>query len=270
MYLKNDQTTMFLTKDKLLEGIPILFLHGFTGSSKSWNHIRKDINCSSLAIDIPGHGKSIFNDINEEYDYRDFRTELYLILQTLNLKKIHLCGYSMGGRIAISFAQKYPEMIESLILESSSLGIVNAEEKGNQLTKDSEISDNIHNSLDSFINDWSILDLFKDQKSRNEDNYLLQQEIRLSHNKEQLAKSLISFSKGSMPAFQESFNLFDFPIFLINGHDDTKYIKLNRDMMKINKSCKQFIIDKASHNTHLENPEMFTDILSNSILINFT
>jgi len=270
MYLKNNQTNIFLTKDKVLNGIPVLFLHGFTGSSQSWKHIRKDMSCSSFAIDIPGHGKSTFNNINKEYNYKDFRAELYLILQTLNLKKIHLCGYSMGGRIAISFAQKYPELIESLILESSSLGIVNAEDKDNQLSVDCKISEKINNSLESFIDEWSLMDLFKHQKYRSEENYQSQKLIRLSHKKEQLAKSLLSFSKGSMPAFQESFNLFDFPIYLINGHDDTKYIKLNRDMMKINKSCKQFIIDKASHNTHLENSDMFTDILNNSILTKYS
>ena len=176
----------------------------------------------------------------------------------------------MGGRIAISFAQKYPELIESLILESSSLGIVNAEDKDNQLSVDCKISEKINNSLESFIDEWSLMDLFKHQKYRSEENYQSQKLIRLSHKKEQLAKSLLSFSKGSMPAFQESFNLFDFPIYLINGHDDTKYIKLNRDMMKINKSCKQFIIDKASHNTHLENSDMFTDILNNSILTKYS
>ena len=116
MYIKNNKTKIFLSKDRVLDDTPILFLHGFTGSSEIWKEIRKEINYPTIAIDIPGHGKSTFLNPNDEYDYKDFRAELYLCLSKLNLKKIHLFGYSMGGRLAISFAQRYPELIETLIL----------------------------------------------------------------------------------------------------------------------------------------------------------
>ena len=35
----------------------------------------------------------------------------------MNIKKIHICGYSLGGRLALCFAAKYPELIESLLDE---------------------------------------------------------------------------------------------------------------------------------------------------------
>ena len=70
-----------------------------------------------------------------------------------------------------------------------------------------------------------------------------------------------------MPDFIEPFSLFDFPVYLINGHDDSKYIKISRDMMKINKKSKQFIVKDASHNVHLEAPESFIDVINNRILI---
>ena len=252
MIIKNNKSTIYFKKSKDLSKTPILFLHGFSGSSDSWTNVRKNIGFPSIAIDIPGHGKSYFNNKDESYDYKDFRSELYLILQQIN---------SMGGRLAISFAQKYPELIESLILESSSLGIVNQEEKELYLDKDKEKAFDIISSLQSFINKWQILDIFKYQKERNEEEYLRQNSIRLSHKPDQLSKSLISFSKGNMPAYHDAFCLFEFPIYLINGHEDTKYIKFNRDMMKINKGSKQFIINNASHNTHLENQEMFIEVV---------
>ena len=63
----------------------IVFLHGFLGSSKSWKNIRKNINYPSLAIDIPGHGKSSFNDLNSSYYFKDFSNELYLALSELDI-----------------------------------------------------------------------------------------------------------------------------------------------------------------------------------------
>ena len=34
MYLKGNKSTIFLTKDREIEAIPVLFFHGFTGNSK--------------------------------------------------------------------------------------------------------------------------------------------------------------------------------------------------------------------------------------------
>ena len=269
MNIKNDKSTIFLTKDKELNNCPILFIHGFTGSSRAWKETRLGLDYPSIAIDVPGHGKSIFNNLNKNYDYKDFRSELYLCLKELNIDKIHLCGYSMGGRLAISFAQKYPKLVKTLILESSSLGISNAEEKNKRLDEDIELSTSINKSLNSFNLKWKKNKLFEKQESRNKKAFKEQNIIRKSHNNKQLAKSLLSFSKGVMPAFEESFALFNFPVFLINGHDDTKYIKLNRDMMKIHKKARQFIINESSHNIHLENNEYFIDTLY-SILGEYT
>ena len=116
MNIKNDKSTIFLTKDKELNKCPILFIHGFTGSTKSWKETRFALKYPSLAIDVPGHGKSIFNNLHKNYDYKDFRSELYLCLKKINIDKIHLCGYSMGGRLAIVFGAMYPDKINTLIL----------------------------------------------------------------------------------------------------------------------------------------------------------
>ena len=56
------------------------------------------------------------------------------------VKKLHLCGYSLGGRLAISFAAKYPDMIQSLLLESTSLGIADRVEREERYQKDLNIS----------------------------------------------------------------------------------------------------------------------------------
>ena len=263
MYIKNDKTTIFVSKDKDINDIPILFLHGFTGSSKSWDETRSNLNYPSIAIDLPGHGRSSFNTLDVEYNYKDFRTELFLSLKKLGIEQIHLCGYSMGGRIAISFAQKFPQLIKTLILESTTLGITRNDEKIKKLEDDVELSNSIISSIDSFIEEWSVNPLFVSQKERNINGFNKQKKIRLNHNPIQLAKSLTSFSKGTMPAFEEAFGLFDFPVFLINGSDDTKYIKLARDMMKINKKAKQFIVDDSSHNVNIENNEYFIYTLNN-------
>ena len=55
---------------------------------------------------------------------------------------------------------------------------------------------------------------------------------------------------------------FNFPISIINGKDDINYIKEGRIMLKLNNNSKQYIINNASHNVHLENEGMYLDVFS--------
>ena len=262
MYLKGNKSTIFLTKDREIEAIPVLFIHGFTGNSKSWNPIRKELNINSISIDIPGHGKSSFNNLKDDYFFKDFSNELYLTLSKAKISKLHLCGYSLGGRLSTTFAAKYPEMISSLTIESSSLGIEDRVEREERYLKDINIANSILENHLEFNRNWEENKLFEKQIERNEEDFNDQREIRSSHNKEQLSKALKTFSVGNMPFMLNNFKKFDFPIHIINGKDDTKYIKEGRVMLNINNNAKQYIVNNASHNVHLENKEMYLDILN--------
>ena len=262
MYIKHSKSTLFISKSKILNEIPILFLHGFTGSTKSWLSIRSKISSPSISIDIPGHGKSTFNNLNESYFFKDFSNELYISLLQMKIKKINLCGYSLGGRLAITFAAKYPDMINSLLIESTSLGIEDRIDREIRYKKDLNISESIEENLTEFTKNWSFNKLFEKQELRNKEGTLDQKTVRKSHNKEQLARSLKTFSIGNMPFLRNQFQKFTFPIIIVNGKDDIEYIKEGRDMLKLNKNAMQYIINNASHNVHLESEESFLDILS--------
>ena len=64
-----------------------------------------------------------------------------------------------------------------------------------------------------------------------------------------------------MNAYQNEFSKFNFPISIINGEEDIKYLKIGVEIGKLNKQVMQYVISKASHNTHLENPQEFVDVL---------
>ena len=49
----------------------LIFIHGFTGSSHSWDEIRQNINQPSIAIDIPGHGKNCILDSENKYSFNE-------------------------------------------------------------------------------------------------------------------------------------------------------------------------------------------------------
>ncbi len=265
MYIKTSKSKIFIKKNNVSEDIPYLFLHGFAGCYKSWDSVIEKFNKHSYAIDIPGHNKSKFKNIDEDYTIDDWCCELYIILNELNLKKINLCGYSMGGRLAIAFADKFKDKINSLIIESSSIGINESELRSERYYHDKELAVDLKNNLESFINVWEKNPMFINQMKRNKSGWIKQRENRLLNDSKQLAKALEIFSPSNMRYYDKAFQEFDFPIYVINGSEDDKYIKIGREMIRLNKNAKQYIIDNSGHNTHLENLDMFIDVLNNNI-----
>ncbi len=106
---------------------PILFLHGRAFEAKTWQDLgtlellaQKD--CFSVAIDLPGWGKS------PEADFIAGNV-IESIMTTCNMEKPIIVGPSMGGRIAIEFAIKNPQLVGGLVL----IGTVGVQENLSQL-----------------------------------------------------------------------------------------------------------------------------------------
>lgn len=97
------------------DGPPLIILHGLYGSSDNWVSIAKKIADSYTVYlpDLRNHGHSSHSDV---HDYNSMREDLYELVKELKLKKIFLAGHSMGGKVAISFALKWPEMINGLLI----------------------------------------------------------------------------------------------------------------------------------------------------------
>ena len=263
MYIKNSKTTLFAKCNKSISDNPLLFIHGFTTDNSAWNRVTPFIERNCIAVDIPGHGKSTFNEGLSGYNYKDWSIDLFLLLNQLGVKKIDICGYSMGGRLAVAFAAEYPNMVKSLILESTRLGIENKSKKRNRIKSDNKIASEILDDYISFIDIWQGKELFKNQKSRNLEGWGEQREARLSQNPEQLALSIKCLGLGKMPTFIDEFIQFDFPIYLINGQEDQQYLKIGKKIRYMNRNVFEYIIDNAGHNTHIDNPQMFVDTINN-------
>ena len=95
---------------KFGEGPPLVILHGLYGSSDNWVSIAKKIG-DSFTVYLPdqrNHGQSPHSDT---HDYNSMRDDLFEMVSELRIKKFFLAGHSMGGKTAIAFAAKWPEMI---------------------------------------------------------------------------------------------------------------------------------------------------------------
>ena len=96
-------------------GPSLIILHGLYGASDNWATIAKNLS-ERFTVYVPdqrNHGNSPHSDI---HDYDSMRDDLYELAGDLKLKKFFLAGHSMGGKTAIAFAVKWPEMINGLLI----------------------------------------------------------------------------------------------------------------------------------------------------------
>ena len=103
---------LFNKKD---QEVPIVFIHGVGLTNEIWWPQLEFFNYHSyIAYDILGHGKSSLEDGKISFD--DFSNQLIELLNHLNIKKIHLVGFSIGSLIARNFATKYNDRLHTLTL----------------------------------------------------------------------------------------------------------------------------------------------------------
>jgi pimeloyl-ACP methyl ester carboxylesterase len=100
---------------KIGEGPPLIILHGLFGSSDNWLTIAKKIS-TSFTVYLPDQRNHGLSPHDEIHNYDSMSNDLYDLVTELDLKKFFLAGHSMGGKTAMKFAMKWPEMIQGLMI----------------------------------------------------------------------------------------------------------------------------------------------------------
>jgi len=97
------------------EGKPIFILHGLFGMSDNWATIGKQLAEKYRVImpDLRNHGNSFHHD---DWDYDHMAKDILQLANHLNLGEFILIGHSMGGKVAMKFAQEHPDLLEKFIV----------------------------------------------------------------------------------------------------------------------------------------------------------
>jgi len=241
----------------------VICLHGFAENLSTWEFIRLD-HCQMVLIDLVGHGNSEKPDSIEPYSLPVILRQLHRLIQHLGHHKYALLGYSMGGRLALAYALAYSQEVTRLVLESSSYGECDALNKAKRREHDIWLAKAIQeNGIAWFNRYWSGLDLFASQ------NHLPQvvrdkiSERRLLNTPHALANTLLGIGQGLFPCFKDQITYLSMPVLYISGEYDDKYGKMGREFEQLNPGIRREIIRGVGHNTHIENPRMFNNVVNN-------
>src|SRR5690242_6071575 len=99
-------------------GTPLVLIHDYGVSGRIWQMTLPYLaqHHQVYVVDLPGHGYSTY--VNP-WRLREIAPLLATWLRQLHLPPVALLGQSMGGSIAIHLAAYAPELVERLILVSS-------------------------------------------------------------------------------------------------------------------------------------------------------
>lgn len=101
-------------RQDLSEQPPVLLVHGAGGSHLDWPaELRRLKGWHTLAVDLPGHGRSTGPG---RANVADYAATIVALLDALALDRVIVCGHSMGGAIAQTLAFDYPDRVAGLIL----------------------------------------------------------------------------------------------------------------------------------------------------------
>jgi len=218
-----------------------------------------DIGFTIHLIDQRNHGRSFHS---EKFDYELMCEDLFNYIEYYNVINPILIGHLMGGKTAMRFSLKYPELIQKLIVLDTS---PREYPVLHQAIIDSlkEIDLSIYNTRNSV--DDKLKESIKQKDLR---NFLMKNIYRTNDGKLSFRFNLRSLSKniGNIGKKIESDNQFNADVIFIKG-ENSEYIN-ESDKESINilfPNSKFYIIPNAGHWLHVDNPNDFLSVLLSTI-----
>jgi 2-succinyl-6-hydroxy-2,4-cyclohexadiene-1-carboxylate synthase len=245
------------------KGEPLLLLHGFTGSSSTWDYFRSmlDSDFRVIAVDLPGHGQSSIPGDPKRYSLDRLSSDLAKVLDDLQIDRAAVFGYSMGGRAALRFALNEPTHLSFLILESTTPGIDEAS-RPQRAAADGLLADMIErDGVAAFVAKWERLPLWNTQARMPDAGRRTLHNQRLANDARGLANSLRGAGSATDPAVTERLNEIQTPTLILTGELDTKYIEIGRILESGIPNAEMQIIPDAGHAIHLEQPDAVIDAI---------
>jgi pimeloyl-ACP methyl ester carboxylesterase len=114
------------------KGTAVLLLHGFLENKGMWSAFVPELakKYRVITVDLLGHGET--ECLGYVHAMEDQADMLYALLLFLKIRKSVLIGHSMGGYIALAFAELYPDHIKGLFLLNSTARADSDERKLNR------------------------------------------------------------------------------------------------------------------------------------------
>jgi pimeloyl-ACP methyl ester carboxylesterase len=100
-------------------GEPLFLIHGYQTDSRIWKYLIPLLSKKFTLVipDLPGHGKSPLIQVVNSMDF--LADIIYRIYLSMGFNGLSIAGHSMGGYVALAFAEKNSSIVDNLYLINS-------------------------------------------------------------------------------------------------------------------------------------------------------
>lgn len=253
--LKNK--THFVTSGPASAQNTVVFIHAFPLNHKMWEAQTSALSAQTrtIAYDLSGFGQSAANEGGCTIEF--FVDDLILLLDSLQLNKVVVCGLSMGGYVALRALERHPERFGGLVLCDTRS---EADSDAAKIKRSQAIKDLTEKGIEAFANGF--VQNACSAKTREQNPKLIAQIQNwiTANSPQSLSASLIAMAARTDTT--ASLANIKVPTLILVGEDDTiTPLAASVSMQeKISQAALQ-IIPQAGHLSALENPTAFNQHL---------
>lgn len=251
-------------------GLPVVLIHGFTGTGDSWRSLVDVLapDFTTIGVDLVGHGRSGHPAASERYEMRRAVDDLAALLHTLGYERAAWLGYSLGGRVALQVAVHRPDCVSALVLEGATPGLETAEERAARVAADEALAQRLEREgLEAFVDYWQSIGLWDSQRrTLTEEQRAVLRRGRLAQDPVGLAGSLRGMGTGAQEWVGDRLGGIGVPVLLTAGTLDTKFSAIAREMAAAIPHATLRLVEDAGHAAHLERPDAFNAMVREFLL----
>jgi 2-succinyl-6-hydroxy-2,4-cyclohexadiene-1-carboxylate synthase len=233
----------------------LLLLHGFTNTGAGWDEVIADLGESyrPLAPDLRGHGRAA--------DARPVTLSAVIgDLAALAPGPCHLCGYSMGGRVALHVAFAWRERVGRVVLIGASPGIADPVARDQRRHADERLAEELAGlTIGQFAARWARTPVLADQPPA---VLAAVHADRLRNTPAGLAAALRGLGTGALPSLWGRLHALTVPVDLIVGERDAKFRATAEAMADALPAARVRVVPGAGHAVHLEDPRAVARIIA--------
>lgn len=132
-------------------GHTVVLLHGFLENLTMWDGFSKKLSATNrvITIDLPGFGQS--GIISNNHNMSTMAEAVNTVIEHEGISKCIIAGHSMGGYVALAFAEFFEDKLNGIILFHSQAGADDDDAKGNRNRTIKIVENNHAKFISSFI-----------------------------------------------------------------------------------------------------------------------
>lgn len=235
-------------------------IHGFAGSPASWEEVSRLLpdGVRIFAPKLGGHGV----DPPPVVGFEEQVDGMAALLRREGAAGCVLCGYSLGGRVALGMLVRHPELFGRAVIIGAHPGLADDAARQERRAWEELWAQRLEREgIEAFEKAWSQLPLFDTQGKLPAASLERQRATRLSHSPGMLAQSMRRLGLGAMPDWSGHLARIQASVTFVAGALDTKFRALADVMARGVARGKSLVIEGCGHNVVLENPAAVAALL---------